>query len=94
MASELRVDKIVPTGGVASGNSPGTSFVGGGGVIQNISIQLHIKYLSDNFIIGESTGLNINITPKFTTSKIFHMHACCKFWWKDNSYIQFRIHKF
>ena len=72
MSSELRVDKIVPVDGVSSGsgNSPGTSFVGGGGIIQvQMGASENSQYISDNNS-WRTTGLNVNITPKFATSKI------------------------
>ena len=62
MASELRVDKIVPVDGVPSG--------GGGGIIQ---IQQTLK--TDSFDTNSQnlvdiTGMSVSITPKFSTSKI------------------------
>ena len=69
MASELRVDKIIPTGGVPTG--------GGGGIVQVKQIQhsQYIKYDTNSFTAGtkadSSTGdYSITITPKFNTSKI------------------------
>jgi len=66
MASELRVDKIVPTDGVPTG--------GGGGIVQ-------IKQTFLNTAVNTSTsgsfvdisGMSVSITPKFNTSKIFVM---------------------
>ena len=66
MASELRVDRIVPTTGVPTG--------GGGGIIQVVQTAKTDTWASDmatnypNF--EEVTGLNVSITPKFATSKI------------------------
>ena len=66
MASELRVDKIIPTDGVPTG--------GGGGIIQ---VQQTVKRDTwsgnmasnyPNFV--EVTGLNVSLTPKFASSKI------------------------
>ena len=69
MASELRVDKIVPTDGVPTG--------GGGGIVQVKQIQhsTYVKYNTNSFTAGtkadSSTGdYSITITPKFNTSKI------------------------
>ena len=63
MASELRVDKIVPTSGVPTG--------GGGGIIQVVhataTSETAENFSSDAFV---DTGLSATITPKFTTSKI------------------------
>ena len=66
MASELRVDKIIPTTGAPTG--------GGGGIIQ---IQQTVKtdtWAGDspnNYpAFEEVTGLNVSITPKFSSSKL------------------------
>ena len=69
MASELRVDKIVPTDGVPTG--------GGGGIVQ-VKQAVHSEYVvytANSFSAGTltngSTGnYSITITPKFSTSKI------------------------
>ena len=63
MASELRVDKIVPTTGVPTG--------GGGGIIQivqTIKTNVYTNDTHDTWL--DITGLSVGITPKFTTSKI------------------------
>ena len=94
MSSELRVDKIVPVDGVSagSGNSPGTSFVGGGGVIQvQMGASENSQYISDNNS-WRTTGLNVNITPKFATSKIL-VQAFVSFGGKNNAYIQFKLQR-
>ena len=75
MASELRVDKIVPTDGVGSdsGTEPGgtaSQLTYGGGIIQIVQFcqglgQVNITNTSQN-----DTGLTCTITPKFNTSKI------------------------
>ena len=63
MASELRVDKIVPTDGVPTG--------GGGGIIQVVhataTTGVSQSYSTNSFA---DTGLSASITPKFSTSKI------------------------
>ena len=66
MSSELRVDKIIPTTGVPTN--------GGGGIIQ---IQQTVKTdtwagnsASNWPAFEEVTGLNVSITPKFSSSKI------------------------
>ena len=62
MASELRVDKIIPTGGVPTG--------GGGGIIQVVFFSLAtgstVTVNSSSFV----DVLTASITPKFNTSKI------------------------
>ena len=63
MASELRVDKIVPTDGVAANGS--------GGLVQTRFSQFRTtssaSTTSQTFI---DSGLQCSITPKFATSKI------------------------
>lgn len=66
MTSQIRVDSIVPTTGVPTG--------GGGGIIQVVQTAKTDTWASNmatnypNF--EEVTGLYVNITPKFTTSKL------------------------
>ena len=63
MASQLRVDKIVPVDGVPTG--------GGGGIIQvksTTKTDTFTTSTSDAFV--DITGLSVTITPKFNTSKI------------------------
>jgi len=64
MASELRVDKIIPTTGVPTG--------GGGGIIQVLqgNTNNRVETSSQSFV---ETNLSATITPKFSTSKIFVM---------------------
>ena len=66
MASELRVDKIVPTDGVPTG--------GGGGIVQvkQVIHSVYVEYNQNAYHAGTSSGGNfeITITPKFNTSKI------------------------
>ena len=62
MASELRVDKIVPTTGVPTG--------GGGGIIQ-IKQSLYDTHPSlSNTLMSAISGWTVVITPKFNTSKM------------------------
>ena len=64
MASELRVDKIIPTTGVPTG--------GGGGIIQILqgSTNNRVETSSQSFV---ETNLSATITPKLSTSKVFIM---------------------
>ena len=62
MSSELRVDKIIPTGGVPTG--------GGGGVIQVVQKLFTTQFTSNVYAYADVTGFTIDITPKFNTSKI------------------------
>ena len=61
MSSELRVDKIIPTGGVPTG--------GGGGIIQVKQGTLTSKFSTSSSTMVDC-GLSVAITPKFSTSKI------------------------
>ena len=67
MASELRVDKIIPTTGVPTG--------GGGGIVQVKSTTFtdNASYAISGMTWTEVTGLTTNITPRFSTSKILCM---------------------
>ena len=62
MSSELRVDKIIPTGGIPTG--------GGGGVIQVVSFTTQTKTIINSVTTFVDTGVTATITPKFATSKI------------------------
>ena len=67
MSSELRVDKIIPTGGVPTG--------GGGGIIQVQSVTKTDTFTkASNTSFQDVTGLSVSITPKFSTSKILVMY--------------------
>ena len=69
MASELRVDRIVPTSGVPSG--------GGGSIIQVVqSTKTDISSATAGFNWTDM-GLSASITPKFDTSKILVMVEAC-----------------
>ena len=62
MSSELRVDKIIPTGGVPTG--------GGGGIIQVKSVTKTDIFTTTSTSLVDVPGLTVPITPKFNTSKI------------------------
>ena len=68
MASQLRVDKILPVDGAPTN--------GGGGIIQ---VQSTTKTDTDSFASDTTntfvdlSGLSVSITPKFSTSKILVM---------------------
>ena len=68
MASQLRVDKIVPVDGVPTG--------GGGGIIQVKSTTKTDTFTmpSNDTNFHTVTGLSVTITPKFSTSKIMVMY--------------------
>ena len=66
MSSELRVDKIIPTTGVPTN--------GGGGIIQIQQTAKTDTWAGDSAnnypAFEEVTGLNVSITPKFSSSKL------------------------
>ena len=70
MTSQLRVDKIVPVDGAPSG--------GGGGIVQvqstTLTTNVNVTIASGaNTTFYDVSGLSVNITPKFSTSKILVM---------------------
>tara|TARA_B100000900_G_scaffold363676_1_gene337841 strand:- start:280 stop:822 length:543 start_codon:yes stop_codon:yes gene_type:complete len=69
MASELRVDKIVPTDGVPTG--------GGGGIVQVKSATITNTFDNDQETFADVTGVTVTITPKFNTSKMLVMYNGC-----------------
>ena len=60
--SELKVTKIIPTGGVASG--------AGGGIIQVVTAHTNSKTTTNATTFQDISGLSLNITPLSSTSKI------------------------
>ena len=62
MASELRVDKIIPTGGVPTG--------GGGGIIQIKQSSYNTHPSLSNTTMAAISGWTVVMTPKFNTSKM------------------------
>ena len=65
MSSELRVDKIIPTGGIGSDSS---TVKHAGGVIQIVEV----NYCTEVSVTATSFQqiMSGTITPKFSTSKI------------------------
>ena len=78
MASQLRVDKIVPVDGAPTG--------GGGGIIQVVSTTFTGTWSgsSGSGTFDNIDDLNTSITPKFSTSKIFIM-VCIGQWDSNGS---------
>ena len=69
MASQLRVDKIVPVDGAPSG--------GGGGIIQVQSATITNTFENDSETFADVTGVTVTLTPKFNTSKMLIMYNGC-----------------
>lgn len=76
MASELRVDKIIPTTGVPTN--------GTGGVIQTVYHQAKPNTASTTSTSFIDSGVSATITPKFATSKIF-IHANFFYWFASHT---------
>jgi len=72
MTSELRVDKIIPTSGAPSGSG----ILGGGGVIQVVSMDLVSTAATTSTSYVDVSNFNLSITPKFTTSRILVIMSC------------------
>ena len=71
MSSELRVDKIIPTSGVATNGS--------GGLVQTKFTQIRLSSASTTSQSFIDVGLHCSITPKFSTSKI--MISISHYYW-------------
>ena len=66
MASQLRVDKILPVDGAPTN--------GGGGIVQVVSVTKTDTFTATSTSTAQDvTGLTVNITPKFSTSKLLIM---------------------
>jgi hypothetical protein len=67
--STLKVNRIIPVGGVPSG--------GGGGIIQTVTAANTVKAAEDCTTNAFRTGFSFNctITPKFATSKIMLFYS-------------------
>ena len=74
MASKLRVDSILPVDGAPTS--------GGGGIIQVVSAAKTDAQTitTSGTTIYDVTGLSVNITPKFSTSKMFIMAMVNGYW--------------
>ncbi len=70
MSSELRVDKIVPVDGVASDSGSNPLYLGAGGVVQVVYAQTRTQQVTTSQSFVDATGLFVDITPKFSTSKM------------------------
>ena len=77
MTSELRVDKIIPVNGVASG--------GGGGivqVVQTVRTDVFSESISPHST-GSNNAIQVSITPKYNTSKVLilvSLHGSSSYW--------------
>ena len=62
MASQLRVDKILPVDGAPTS--------GGGGIIQVVQATMNDQFSTASTSLTDVTGMSCTITPKFSTSKV------------------------
>ena len=67
MASELRVDRIIPTTGIPTG--------GGGGVIQVVNHESSSTFTTTSTSTVDVTGMSTTITRKNPNSKILVFHS-------------------
>ena len=70
MTSELRVDKIIPVDGVPSDSGTNPLYLGAGGVVQVVYAQTRTQQSTTSTSFVDATGLFVDITPKFSTSKM------------------------
>ena len=70
MASELRVDKILPVDGAPSDSGSNPLYLGAGGVVQVVYAQTRTQQSSTSQTFTDATNLFVDITPKFSTSKM------------------------
>ena len=70
MTSELRVDKIVPVDGAPSDSGTNPLYLGAGGVVQTVYAQTRTQQTTTSTTFVDATGLFVDITPKFSTSKM------------------------
>ena len=69
MASLLRVDKIIPVDGAPTD--------GGGGIIQVVSTTKTDTFSTTSTSFTDITGFSVNITPKFSSSKMLITGLVC-----------------
>ena len=73
--SQLKVNSIVPVGGLPSGAS-------GGGVIQTVSVFKGDVFTTTSATLVDITGFALTITPSSNSSKILIISTCG---WSNNS---------
>ena len=76
MTSELRVDKIIPVDGVPSDSGSNPLYRGAGGVVQVVYAQTRSQQQTTSSTYVDATNLFVDITPKFSTSKILIQCNC------------------
>ena len=70
MSSELRVDRILPVDGAPSDSGSNPLYRGAGGVVQVVYAQTRTQQVTTSQSFVDATGLFVDITPKFSTSKM------------------------
>ena len=70
MASELRVDKILPVDGAPSDSGSNPLYLGAGGVVQVVYAQTKTQQSTSSSGFTDATNMFVDITPKFSTSKM------------------------
>ena len=91
MTSELRVDKIIPVDGVPSDSGTNPLYLGAGGVVQVVYAQPRTQQQTKSSTHVDATGLFVDITPKFSTSKmLITVHTVAQI---SGNRARFDIHK-
>ena len=91
MASELRVDKIIPVDGVPSDSGTNPLYLGAGGVVQVVYAQTRSQQQTTSTSYIDATNLFVDITPKFSTSKmLITVHTVAQI---SGNRARFDIHK-
>ena len=91
MTSELRVDKIIPVDGVPSDSGTNPLYLGAGGVVQVVYAQTRSQQQTTSSTYVDATNLFVDITPKFTTSKmLITVHTVAQI---QGNRARFDIHK-
>jgi len=91
MSSELRVDRILPVDGAPSDSGSNPLYLGAGGVVQVVYAQTRSQQQSTSQTFTDATNLFVDITPKFSTSKmLIQFHTVGQI---TGSRARFDIHK-
>ena len=91
MSSELRVDRILPVDGAPSDSGSNPLYRGAGGVVQVVYAQTRTQQSFTSSSYTDATGLFVDITPKFSTSKILLTYSTVS--QLGGNRVRFDIHK-
>ena len=91
MSSELRVDRILPVDGAPADSGSNPLYMGAGGVVQVVYAQTRTQQSFTSSSYTDATGLFVDITPKFSTSKILLTYSTVA--QLGGNRVRFDIHK-